>query len=104
MPIKRLGDKIIASCLKGFYPVFGLFKHRDHNYRNKPCLFIGAYFLQHFEAGHPRHHYVQQNQIDLTTGKYFQRFFTACRYDNFIALRNKMCFEKFSVFGLVIDC
>ena len=56
-----------------------------------------------FKTIHAGHHYVQQNQIDLITGKFSQRFFTVCRLDNFITLRNKICFEKFNVLGLVIN-
>src|SRR5580692_8252133 len=74
----------------------------DQNDRNKSRLGFRFNGPTHFESGLPRHHYVEQRQIDRITTDCFKSLIAVLGANNVMALSRKNFNEKIAVVIVII--
>ena len=60
----RLGEEIVGAAFQSLHPVLGLIERCHHDDRNVRGARIGLQRRADLEAGHVRHHHVEEDEVD----------------------------------------
>ena len=99
----RLGEEIVGAAFETLHPVLGLVERRHHDDGNMRGAGVGLQRGADLEAGHVRHHHVEQHEIDALAKRDVERLAAAQRGADVEVFRLQPRLEQAHIGGDVID-